>query len=82
MAITGEPSKVLSIADITASEHGVRTSFDPRDAKPALEQAAALYAAGSFTLPVERTFPLDEIAAAHELSAQGHVTGRLVITIA
>lgn len=82
MAITGEPSKVLSIADITASEHGVRTSFDPRDATPALEQAAALYAAGFFTLPVERTFPLDEIAAAHELSAQGHVTGRLVITIA
>lgn len=81
IAITGEPSRVLSIADITAPEHGVRTSFDPRDATPALEQAAALHAAGTFTLPVERIFPLDQIAAAHELSAQGHVTGRLVITI-
>ncbi|MEO5796909.1 MAG: NADP-dependent oxidoreductase [Rhodoferax sp.] len=81
VAITGDSSKVLSISDISAPEHGVKTSFENIDATPALARAAALFTAGSFTLPVERTFPLDQVAAAHELSAQGRVTGRLVITI-
>jgi NADPH:quinone reductase-like Zn-dependent oxidoreductase len=81
IAITGDASKVLSISDLSAPEHGARTSFEPINATKALAAAAALFSAGSFTLPVERTFPLDQIAAAHELSAQGHVTGRLIITI-
>lgn len=81
VAITGDPARVVSISDLHAAEHGVRTLFEEGDATPALAQAAALFKAGSFSLPVERAFPLDQIAAAQELSAQGHVTGRLVITI-
>jgi NADPH:quinone reductase-like Zn-dependent oxidoreductase len=81
IAITGDASKVLSISDLSAPEHGARTSFEPINATKTLAAAAALFRAGSFTLPVERTFPLDHIAAAHEVSAQGHVTGRLIITI-
>jgi NADPH:quinone reductase-like Zn-dependent oxidoreductase len=81
VAITGDPSRVVSIADFTAAQHGAKTSFQDRDATPALVRAAELFNTGTFTLPVERTFPLDQLAAAHELSAQGHVTGRLVITI-
>lgn len=81
VAITGSRSKVLSIADLTAQEQGVKTSFVPVDSTPSLVRAAALFTAGSFTLPVERTFPLDQVAAAQELSAQGHVTGRLIITM-
>jgi NADPH:quinone reductase-like Zn-dependent oxidoreductase len=81
VAITGDPAKVVSIADFAAPKHGVRTSFEPRNSTPALAHAAALFTVGSFTLPVERTFPLDQVGAAQELSAQGHVTGRLVITI-
>jgi NADPH:quinone reductase-like Zn-dependent oxidoreductase len=81
IAITGDASKVLSISDLSAPEHGARTSFEPINATKTLAAAAALFSAGSFTLPVERTFPLDQIAAAHEVSAQGHVTGRLIITI-
>ena len=79
VAITGDPSRVLSIADLSAPQHGAKTSFESTDSTQALARAAALFTAGSFTLPVERAFPLDQIAAAHELSAQGHVTGRLVI---
>jgi len=81
VAITGRPSRVLSISDPSAAQHGAKTSFEPTDSTKALARAAALFTAGSFTLPVEQAFPLDRIAAAHELSAQGHVTGRLVITI-
>ncbi len=80
-AITGAPSRVLSITDPTAPQHGAKVSFESTDSTQALAAAAAPFAAGSFTLPVERTFSLDHIGAAHELSAQGHVTGRLVVTI-
>jgi NADPH:quinone reductase-like Zn-dependent oxidoreductase len=81
VAITGDASRVVSIADFTATQHGVRTLFEEKDATPALALAAALFAAGSFTLPVEQVFSLDQIAAAQERSALGHVTGRLVIAI-
>jgi NADPH:quinone reductase-like Zn-dependent oxidoreductase len=34
-----------------------------------------------FWLPVDRTFPLADIAEAHRISEQGHVRGRLVLVI-
>jgi NADPH:quinone reductase-like Zn-dependent oxidoreductase len=81
VAITGDASRVVSISDFSATQHGVRTLFEEKDAVPALVLAAALFDAGSFTLPVEQVFPLDQVGAAQELSAQGHVLGRLVISI-
>ena len=81
VAITGAPSKVVSISDVQAPQYGVRTLFEDRNSTPALERVAKLFVAGAFTLPVERTFKLEELGAAHELSAQGRVTGRLVIVI-
>lgn len=81
VAITGSPSKVVSISDFHAPEHGVRTLFEEKDATLALTHAAAMFVAGTFTLPIEQTFRLDEVAVAHKLSSQGHVTGRLVIII-
>ena len=35
-----------------------------------------------FRLPGKRTFPLDGVAEAQEVSAGGHVTGKLVISVA
>ncbi|NWA25556.1 NADP-dependent oxidoreductase [Pseudomonas gingeri] len=81
VAITGTPLKVVSISDFHAPEYGVRTLFEEKNSTPALVRAATLFVAGAFTLPVARTFTLNEVGAAHELSAQGHVTGRLVITM-
>lgn len=78
--ITGTPSRVVSISDVQAPKYGVRTLFEHRNATPALERASSLFVAGAFTLQVQRTFTLEEVSAAHELSAQGHVTGRLVVT--
>ncbi len=83
VAITGSPSKVVSISDLTAPQYGAKTSFEPLDkdgATKVLEQVAALCVAGAFTLPVAQTFQLQDLAAAHDLNAQGHVTGRLVVT--
>lgn len=82
VAIVGDPSKVISIADFTAPQHGVRNSFEERDGARAWAHATDLFNAGMFTLPVERSFPLEQVGAAHELSGRGHVTGKLIIKVA
>lgn len=76
--ITGSPDNVVTIADYTAEQHGVRISGGGGAGDYALAQAAELAAAGRFTLPVERTFSFDEAAEAHRLSEAGHVRGKLV----
>ncbi len=79
--LTGDPSKVLSIADFSAPEHGAQVSSTSTDSAAALGEAARLFAAGAFGIPVDRAFPLEEAGRAQAASAAGHVTGRIVITI-
>jgi len=79
IALTGDPAKVLSIADFSAPQHGAQVSTASTNGAAALAEAARLFAAGAFSIPVERTFPLAE-AAAQAASAAGHVVGRLVVT--
>jgi NADPH:quinone reductase-like Zn-dependent oxidoreductase len=79
VALAGDPAKVISIADFTASSHGVRVSTaaartsDPRDG---FAEAAAL---PHFALNIERTFTLEEIGAAHQHAENGHTVGKLVV---
>lgn len=47
----------------------------------ALAEIGMLIEAGRFWLPVERTYPMDQISEAHRVSEHGHVRGRLVLTI-
>jgi NADPH:quinone reductase-like Zn-dependent oxidoreductase len=80
--LVGDPSRVLSIADFTAPQHGAQGSFEPqKNPERALAEAARLYSDGAFRVPLEKTFPLAQAAEAYELSAARHVTGKLVITI-
>ncbi|HSO97320.1 MAG TPA: NADP-dependent oxidoreductase [Solirubrobacteraceae bacterium] len=81
IALTGEPARVLSIADFSATEHGARVSFQSVDPPAAYAEAARLFAAGRFHLPVERTFPLQRAADAQAAAQDGHVAGRLVVTV-
>ena len=66
--ITGSPDNVVTIADYTAEQHGVRVSGGGGAGDYALAEAAELAAAGRFRLPVERTFTFDEAAEAQRLS--------------
>jgi NADPH:quinone reductase-like Zn-dependent oxidoreductase len=77
---TGSPDRVVTIADFTAPELGVRvtTGGDGR-AWQALGQAADLYAEGAFRLPVAETFAFAQAAEAHRRSESGHVRGKLVL---
>jgi NADPH:quinone reductase-like Zn-dependent oxidoreductase len=47
-----------------------------------LEALADLVRKGRLTVHVDRTFPLAEAADAHRLIAEGHTTGKLVLTVA
>lgn len=78
--LTGEPAKVLSIADFAAGEHGAQVSTDSANQNAAYAEAARLASAGELSIPVQQSFSLDQAAQAHALSAAGHVVGRLVLT--
>ncbi|MFJ1760108.1 NADP-dependent oxidoreductase [Amycolatopsis sp. NPDC088138] len=81
-ALTGDPGRVVSIADFGAPTHGARVSTGfGRDKTPALREGARLAAAGRLTLPVTRTFPLAQAGSAQAASATGHVRGRLIVTV-
>lgn len=81
--IVGDASRVLSLTDFAAPELGAQ--FSP-DAQPHPEQAfaevARLYTEGVLRVHVEKTFPLAQTAEAQKLSHTGHVTGKLVVTVA
>jgi NADPH:quinone reductase-like Zn-dependent oxidoreductase len=67
IGLAGGTAHVITIADESAPEHGVRfTGQDPADRAPeALPELAALLAAGGLDVPVWRTYPLAEAARAH-----------------
>ncbi len=79
--LTGDPSRVLSIGDFRAGELGAKVSVKPVDPAGASAQAARLFEHGAFHLPVARTFPLDQAAAAQEASEAGHVAGRFIVSV-
>jgi len=79
--LTGDPSKVLSIADFSAPEHGAQVSMSGTGVAAAFAEAARLFSAGTFRIPVEKTFPLEAAAQAQAESAAGHAAGRIVVTV-
>ena len=81
IALTGKPAKVLSIADFSAPQYGAQVSSTSQNAAVAFALAARLFTEGAFHLPVEQTFPLTAAAEAQNVSAAGHVRGRIVVTI-
>ena len=81
--ITGSPDNVITIADYSAAQHGVRFTGGGADERrpDALGTAAQLYEQGKLSVPVVETFALDQAAEAHRISQDGHVRGKLVIVV-
>jgi NADPH:quinone reductase-like Zn-dependent oxidoreductase len=83
IAIVGDPSHVLSVADFSAERYGAKFSHGPpRDPERIFSDVARLCSEGLFRLRVEQTFLLDQTAEAQDVSAKGRVTGKLIISIA
>ncbi|WP_439680546.1 NADP-dependent oxidoreductase [Embleya sp. MST-111070] len=79
--LTGDPRKVISIADLGAPDLGVRFSGTAGSVPDALAEAADLIARGRLHIPIEKSYTLAEAAAAHVDSQAGHTRGRRVILI-
>ncbi|WP_399095595.1 NADP-dependent oxidoreductase [Streptomyces sp. BBFR2] len=79
--LTGDPQKVLTIADLDAPRFGVRFSGTAGSVPDALAETVALLARGALHIPVEKAYPLAEAAAAHIDSRAGHTRGRRVIVV-
>ncbi|MFE0148171.1 zinc-binding dehydrogenase [Nonomuraea sp. NPDC059007] len=74
--LTGDPDKVVSIADPGAGSHGVRFSSgssNPIKLREISEEIAAI------RLPIAAEFPLEQAADAHRLSEYGHFLGKIVV---
>ncbi|WP_228993494.1 NADP-dependent oxidoreductase [Streptomyces sp. DH8] len=81
VGLTGDPAKVVSIADLGAPEFGVRFSGVAGSVPDALAEASALIARGRLRIPVEKAYALTEAAEAHADSRAGHTRGRRVIVV-
>ncbi|TCK22147.1 NADP-dependent oxidoreductase [Pseudonocardia endophytica] len=87
IALAGDPSRVVTIADFDAAAHGVHFSLsapgvtvgtaDP-PALHGLDNAVGLADDGRLRVPVAAAFELERAAAAHELSETRHATGKIV----
>ncbi|WP_041824200.1 NADP-dependent oxidoreductase [Streptantibioticus cattleyicolor] len=79
--LTGDPGKVVSIADLGAPEFGVRFSGVAGSMPDALAEAVRLISRGKLHIPVEKAYPLADAAAAHIDSRAGHTRGRRVLIV-
>lgn len=79
--LTGNPQKVISIADLDAPQFGAQFSGVAGSVPEALAEAARLISAGKLHMPVEKSYTLAEAASAHRDSRAGHTRGRRVMLI-
>ena len=81
----GDPTRVLTISDVEAArELGVRDTFhESRDLLShrfeAFPEFAGRAADGTFTVPIARTFALEDWRSAMELSLTRHARGKLLL---
>ena len=81
-AAGGLPQHVLTITDVTSAPAlGVRDSFheDWSQVADGLAEFVGLAAEGRFTVPIARTFPLEDWRTALELSRSNQAHGKLLL---
>lgn len=82
VALTGDPARVVTIADFGAGAQGVVvTDGSEGRAFYALGEVSKLIEEGRFRVVVDHVFGWSEAAKAHELSQAGHVRGKIVLTV-
>ena len=84
----GDPKRIVTCGDFeNAAKLGVRIGLGEAGTGPGgavtrwdvLAEYAQLAAEGRFTIPIARTFPLDDWREALDLSQSGHAGGKLVL---
>jgi len=79
--LAGSPDNVITIADFPprSTACGYRRPGGARVARP--RSGGAAYEENRFARPVAQSLPLEQAAEAHRLSQNGHVRGKLVLTV-
>ncbi|MER7690378.1 TIGR03086 family metal-binding protein [Streptomyces sp. NPDC097610] len=80
--LTGDPNKVLTIADLSGAALGVRFSGTPLSVVEALAAVLPLMEKGQLQMPIDSVFPLQRTADAQRRSEQGHLRGKIIIKVA
>lgn len=80
ISLVSEPSRVVTIANFTAGQAGVRVTGGGADSRPeeAMALVAQLLAENKLVIKVQ-TFPFERAAEAYRISKGGHVRGKLVL---
>jgi NADPH:quinone reductase-like Zn-dependent oxidoreductase len=73
-------SRLASVVDPSVNDMGGRYVF-VRPEHEHLEELARMADAGQLRVPIAKAFRLEEIAAAQDLVAGGHVRGKVVVTV-
>ena len=84
MIVDGDPHRVMSFSDFDEDGLGVRTTGREKGVVhryDVLGDYAQLAAAGSFTIPIARTFTWDDWKDAVEISIAGRAHGKLVLMV-
>lgn len=79
--LTGDPSRVITIADLEAPMLGIRFAGVGGNMMDALAETVDLISQGKLHIPVEKSYPLAEASAAHADSQAGHARGRRVLLV-
>jgi NADPH:quinone reductase-like Zn-dependent oxidoreductase len=74
------PARIVSIVDPAVRELGGRYVFVRPDVHD-LEELARMADAGQLRVPIAKAFPLEQTADAHRLVGEGHVRGKVVVTL-
>lgn len=79
--LRGGTDRIVTISQFDAAERGVTVSYGDAskitgaDFAPVVELAAS----GEFATEIARTFAFEDLPAAHELSEDGHLRGKIVV---
>jgi NADPH:quinone reductase-like Zn-dependent oxidoreductase len=81
--LAGGPERVVTIAAYNSADYGVLFAGPEQAAKfdtqTALREAVRLMSEGALEVPVWKTYPLSEAAAAHAASEHAHHRGKIIL---
>jgi NADPH:quinone reductase-like Zn-dependent oxidoreductase len=82
IALTGGPTRVITLSDPAAADYGVALSQPTPDRAPgALDETIALLADGRLRLRAHKTMPMRQAAEAHRQMESGNVHERIILTL-
>lgn len=82
IALRGGTDRIVTISDFPAAQRGITVSYGMADQIRGTDfgYVLDLAASGEFTTEIAKTFPFEDLPAAHELSESGHLRGKIVVT--